>query len=299
MGTTKQKLIDYAEEFSFSGIAHLLGFGLTSTMLAIAGTPNAVMAGLALSGISFLGHGAARGAKELYEFLSNDGKKLKLSNKANENIKYFLQAGIYTIFASLAIFAYIAAIGASLPLAGGIAGIIGVALLTALTLAKFAPEMWQGFCDLVGWKTSNEQSNKKNEFAPDLTQKEALDPTNYPKTPLSEKDPIESKNEKQELIDSSEKTSLKDLLDTDSNRQPIPRDLLNRSNNLLNLYFEGKKGGQVPRGLQKAFDSRFGLTAIPAQSFAQPATRLNQSALSNSEQVSSENETNDNDWVLC
>ena len=51
---TNQKLLDYAEEFSFSGIGHLLGFGLTSTMLAVAGAPTAALAALALKAFLFL-----------------------------------------------------------------------------------------------------------------------------------------------------------------------------------------------------------------------------------------------------
>ena len=288
---TNQKLLDYAEEFSFSGIGHLLGFGLTSTMLAVAGAPNAALAALALSGISLLGHGAARGAKELYEFLSNDGKKLKLSDETNDNIKYFLQAGIYTVFASLAVFAYFAAVGASLPIAGGVAGIIGGSILMALTIAKFAPDMWQGFCDLVGWKASKGSSNDNKN--PNLTKnKKPKNPSfdNDPTLPTVKKD-VPAKDPKQPInLDSNVST------DQVNRTMPIPRSLLSHSNQLLDLYFEGSQGGQVPSGLQRAFDSRFGIIPRASQGLIQPTVATLQA--NNEENNNNCDSDSDNEWIL-
>ena len=94
--------------------------------------------------------------------LSNDGKKLNLSDEANDNIKYFIQTGIYSIFYGLAMFAGLAVVGASLPVAGGIAAITGVSFLGMSALARFAPMMWNGFCNLVGLKGDQEPSTESS-----------------------------------------------------------------------------------------------------------------------------------------
>ena len=59
-------------------------------------------------------------------------------------------------------FAGLAVVGASLPVAGGIAAITGVSFLGMSALARFAPVMWNGFCNLVGLKADQEPSNESS-----------------------------------------------------------------------------------------------------------------------------------------